>query len=155
MWVGVGVVAFEVPAALPPVVLVCGAVPVAPPPVVPVPPVASGVVDVPTPEPPLAETAPLAAGGVEAVLVPPEDDGVVVVEVDPAVVEVRDWVEVVTVGGVARPVVGTVKVGIAPGATVPDPPPPQAASASAAIRAPNAAGIKRLAKRRTSIPMKL
>jgi hypothetical protein len=101
VWVGVGVVAFEVPAALPPVVLVGGVVSVAAPPVAPVPPVVSGVVDVPTPEPPLAETAPLAAGGVEAVLVPPEEAGVVVVEVDREVADVPDWVEVVTVGGVA------------------------------------------------------
>jgi hypothetical protein len=148
-------VAVEVPAALPPVVLLAGVVPAPLPPVAPVAPVApvEPVAPVaPTLEPPVVETAPPAAGGVGPVFAPPEVE-VDVAVVDPAVVDVElDPVEVVTVGAVACPVVGTVKVGTAPVATVPDPPPPHAASISAAITAPIAARIRRVGKRRTSIP---
>ena len=146
-------VAVEVPAALPPVVLLAGVVPVPLPPVAPVAPVAPVVPPVPTLEPPVVETAPPAAGGVGPVFAPPEVEGDEVAVVEPAVVDVEpDWVEVVTVGGVAPPVVGTVKVGTAPVATVPDPPPPHAASVSAASTMPIAERIRRVGKRRTSIP---
>jgi hypothetical protein len=143
------VVEVDVPAALPPVVFVTGAVPVPVEPPVAFVPVVSGVVPVPvpTPEPPDVETLPLAAGGVWPVPVPPEADCEEFAVVEVPVCEEFDpaGVVAVPVGGVALPVVGTVKVGTFPVLTVPEPPPPpHAASASAATSTPTATARMRV-----------
>lgn len=129
---GGGVVALVVPRPAPPVVLAGGGVVVS---------------VVPRFEPPVVVVAAgveVVAGAVDVVA------GVVDVVVgDVELVAVVDAV----VGGVAVPFVGTVKAGIAWVLTVAEPPPPHAASASAATRALPAVASTRMGKQRIFIAM--